>query len=94
MDGVNVFKFDPNWEKHEALYARTKAEILGEGSDDDEGENEDEDKQEEKRLEIQDQSNTNLVNLRRTIYLTIMSSIDFEECCHKLMKVYSLTSVD
>lgn len=97
MDGLNVFKFDPNWEEHEALYAKTKAEILGEGSDDedddgddDEDSSDDEDnevKQEEKRLEIKDQSNTNLVNLRRTIYLTIMSSIDFEECCHKLMKV-------
>ena len=28
-----------------------------------------------------------LVNLRRTIYLTIMSSLDFEECAHKLMKL-------
>jgi len=27
------------------------------------------------------------VNLRRTIYLTIMSSVDFEECCHKLLKL-------
>ncbi|KAF8422381.1 hypothetical protein EV426DRAFT_605507 [Tirmania nivea] len=98
MEGLNVFKFDPDWEEHEELYKRTKAEILGEvsGSEDESGdededesdeEDEDEEKQEEKRLEIQDQSNTNLVNLRKTIYLTIMSSIDFEECCHKLMKI-------
>lgn len=96
MDGLNVFKFDPDWEEHEELYKRTKAEILGEvsGSEDESDEDEDdssneddEEKQEEKRLEIQDQSNTNLVNLRKTIYLTIMSSIDFEESCHKLMKV-------
>lgn len=95
MDGLNVFKFDPDWEEHEALYLKTKAEILGEGSDDEEGSEEDESSdedeghEEEKRLEIVDQSNTNLVNLRRTIYLTIMSSIDFEECCHKLMKVHT-----
>lgn len=96
MDGLNVFKFDADWEEHEELYKRTKAEILGEVSgsedesendDEDESSDEDEEKQEEKKLEIQDQSNTNLVNLRKTIYLTIMSSIDFEECCHKLMKV-------
>jgi pre-mRNA-splicing factor CWC22 len=93
MDSLNVFKFDQNFEEHEALYQKTKAEILGEGSDDEDDDDEDssddddEEKQEEKRLEIQDQSNTNLVNLRRTIYLTIMSSVDFEECCHKLMKV-------
>lgn len=30
---------------------------------------------------------TNLVNLRRSIYLTIMSSLDFEECAHKLLQL-------
>lgn len=98
VDGLNVFKFDPDWEEHEELYKKTKAEILGEGGedgsdeedddDDDSSDDEDEDRQEDKRIEIQDHTNTNLVNLRRTIYLTIMSSVDFEECCHKLMKVY------
>lgn len=92
QDGLNVFKFDPEWEEHEEAYKRLKAEILGEadGSDDDEDDDDssdDEEAKEEKELEIKDQSNTDLVNLRRTIYLTIMSSIDFEECCHKLMKV-------
>ena len=92
-DGLNIFKFDANWEENEEEYRRTKAEILGEGSDE-EGEEDDsddseddEEKQEEKALEIKDQSNTDLVALRKTIYLTIMSSIDPEECCHKLMKV-------
>ncbi|CZS93863.1 hypothetical protein WAI453_001267 [Rhynchosporium graminicola] len=93
QDGLNVFKFDTKWEENEELYQRTKAEILGEGSDEDGDEDDsddsedDEDKQEEKALEIKDQSNADLVQLRKTIYLTIMSSIDPEECCHKLMKV-------
>lgn len=93
QDSLNIFKFDPEWEEHEAAYRALKAEILGEGSDDEDDGDEtddsedDEEKQEEKALEIKDQSNTDLVNLRRTIYLTIMSSIDPEECCHKLMKV-------
>lgn len=94
QDGLNVFKFDPEWEVHEEAYKKLKAEILGEASgsdDDDEGESDgssdDEEAKEERELEIKDQTNTDLVNLRRTIYLTIMSSIDFEECCHKLMKV-------
>ncbi|TPX37130.1 hypothetical protein SmJEL517_g01017 [Synchytrium microbalum] len=39
------------------------------------------------KLLIQDQTNTNLINLRRGIYLTIMSSLSFEECTHKLMKL-------
>ena len=38
-------------------------------------------------MQIQDQTDTNLINLRRTIYLTIMSSMDFEEAGHKLMKI-------
>ena len=94
QDGLNVFKFDQEWEEHEEAYKNLKAEILGEadGSDeDDEYESDDssdnEEAKEEREIEIKDQSNTDLVNLRRTIYLTIMSSIDFEECCHKLMKV-------
>ena len=93
QDGLNVFKLDPQWEENEEAYKKLKAEILGEaeGSDDEEYEtdesSENEEAKEERNLEIKDQTNTDLVNLRRTIYLTIMSSIDFEECCHKLMKI-------
>ena len=38
-------------------------------------------------MQISDMTETNLINLRRTIYLTIMSSMSFEESGHKLMKV-------
>lgn len=38
-------------------------------------------------MKIKDETETNLVNLRRTIYLTIMSSVDFEEAGHKLLKI-------
>ncbi|KAB8074136.1 hypothetical protein BDV29DRAFT_125459 [Aspergillus leporis] len=91
QDGLNIFKYDAQWEEHEEAYKRLKAEILGEGSDDEEDEDESDEssdeEEEERQMDIKDQSNTDLVNLRRTIYLTIMSSIDFEECCHKLMKI-------
>jgi pre-mRNA-splicing factor CWC22 len=92
QDTLNIFKFDPEWEQHEDAYKKLKAEILGEDSDEDgeDGEDESSDEEsdeEEQKMDIKDQSNTDLVNLRRTIYLTIMSSIDFEECCHKLMKI-------
>lgn len=92
-DSLNIFKYDAEFEAHEEAYRKLKAEILGEAEDGDseyEGDSssEDEDKaKEERELEIKDQTNTDLVNLRRTIYLTIMSSIDFEEACHKLMKI-------
>lgn len=83
-DSLNIFKFDPDWEENEAAYKRLRAEILGEGSDDEDDEDESEEEEEEedaeeKAMEIKDQSNTDLVNLRKTIYLTIMSSMDPEE---------------
>ncbi|GAM37821.1 nuclear mRNA splicing protein [Talaromyces pinophilus] len=92
QDGLNIFKFDAEWQEHEDAYKKLKAEILGEGSDYESGDesdesSEDEEAEAENQMEIQDQSNADLVNLRRTIYLTIMSSVDFEECCHKLMKI-------
>ncbi|KAJ5934044.1 MIF4G-domain-containing protein [Penicillium verhagenii] len=94
QDMLNIFKFDSEWEEHEEAYKNLKAEILGDDSDaedddedDSEGSSEEESDSEEQKMDIKDQSNTDLVNLRRTIYLTIMSSIDFEECCHKLMKI-------
>ncbi|KAF4336006.1 CWC22-like protein [Fusarium beomiforme] len=93
QDGLNIFKFDPEWEEHEEAYKKLKAEILGEGSDDEDDEDEyessseDEEDEKTKAMEIKDQSNADLVNLRRTIYLTIMSSADPEEAVHKLMKI-------
>ncbi|KAJ4144709.1 hypothetical protein LMH87_003581 [Akanthomyces muscarius] len=94
QDTLNIFKFDEQYEENEEAYKRLKAEILGEASDDedddDDAEDEssdEEDDRETKAMEIKDQSNADLVNLRRTIYLTIMSSADPEEATHKLMKI-------
>ncbi|GAB2224694.1 hypothetical protein Drorol1_Dr00005462 [Drosera rotundifolia] len=56
--------------------------VSGDDEDDDE-----DDEEKEERMRIQDKTETNLVNLRRTIYLTIMSSVDFEEAGHKLLKI-------
>jgi pre-mRNA-splicing factor CWC22 len=38
------------------------------------------------KVTIHDHSETNLINFRRNVYLTIMSSLDFEEAAHKLLK--------
>lgn len=90
-DGLNIFKLDPDYEEHEAEYQKIKAEILGEeeGSDDgySDASSEDEEDEEDKAMDIKDQTNADLVSLRRTIYLTIKSSGGFEECCHKLMRI-------
>lgn len=61
----------------------------GDSDDSDEDDNE-EDRDEDgvkKSDVIIDNTETNLVALRRTIYLTIHSSLDYEECAHKLMKM-------
>lgn len=94
---LDVFKFDDNYEENEGKYKTLSKEILqsdsesgsgSEGSDedsDDEGDEEEEEGKEEGK--IIDNTETNLITLRRTIYLTIQSSLDFEECAHKLLKM-------
>lgn len=96
-DILNVFKFDPEYESSEGKYDTLRKELLGEGSsdsesgsgadDDDGSESEESEADENKEVAIIDNTETNLVALRRTIYLTIQSSLDFEECAHKLMRM-------
>ena len=38
-------------------------------------------------MQILDLTESDLVNLRRTLYLTIMSSVSFEECAHKITRL-------
>ncbi|KAL5511996.1 CWC22 [Sanghuangporus vaninii] len=92
QDGLNIFKFDPKYLENEEKYKEIKAEILGEDSDeeeDSEGDSDESSKEEEveEKEGIEDQTSTNLVNLRRTIYLTIMNALNYEEAVHKLLKV-------
>jgi pre-mRNA-splicing factor CWC22 len=95
---ADVFKVNPNFLEDEKAYENLKRSILGDESSEDEGgsdedgddddeEETDEEEEEEERMKIKDETETNLVNLRRTIYLTIMSSVDFEEAGHKLLKI-------
>ncbi|XP_003487916.2 pre-mRNA-splicing factor CWC22 homolog [Bombus impatiens] len=97
QDILNVFKFDAEYINNEDKYKELSKEILNSdvsGSEseeeDDEEESSDEDSTavaEGKEDIIVDNTETNLTALRRTIYLTIHSSLDFEECAHKLMKM-------
>lgn len=63
----------------------SSSEGSGSGSSDDDSS--DDEEEEAKKTQIIDSTETNLVALRRTIYLTIHSSLDYEECAHKLMKM-------
>ncbi|XP_044072063.1 pre-mRNA-splicing factor CWC22 homolog [Siniperca chuatsi] len=95
-DILNVFKMDPDFLENEEKYKTIKRDILDEGSSDsgEEGDGSDEDDEEEneeegedEKVTIFDQTEVNLVAFRRTIYLAIQSSLDFEECAHKLIKM-------
>ncbi|MCL7022558.1 hypothetical protein MKW94_014226 [Papaver nudicaule] len=43
--------------------------------------------EDDEQMKIQDGTEMNLVNLRRAIYLTFMSSVGFEEAGHELLKI-------
>lgn len=86
---LNVFKEDPNFEENEQKYQKFSETLLEqEEMEEEEGEMEEEEEPEQNRvLAIEDKTATDLINLRRTIYLTIMSSANFEECGHKLLRI-------
>lgn len=94
--GSDIFKPDPQFLENEKRYEEIKKSILGEESEeedeseagmDEESDEESDEEEEEEEMKIKDETETNLINLRRTIYLTIMSSVDFEEAGHKLLKI-------
>ncbi|PRQ28367.1 putative initiation factor eIF-4 gamma, MA3 [Rosa chinensis] len=85
-DSLNLFKPDPDFLKNEKRYEEVKKTILGDESEDDD-ESEEEEEEDEQHMQIRDETDTNLINLRRTIYLTIMCSLDFEEVGHKLLQI-------
>ncbi|XP_073140817.1 uncharacterized protein [Henckelia pumila] len=96
---LDIFKPDPQFPENEKRYEDLKKQILGEESedednsnaadsdDDDNDDDEESEEEDEEQMKINDETETNLINLRRTIYLTIMSSVDFEEAGHKLLKI-------
>uniref|UniRef100_A0A8D8V5F1 Pre-mRNA-splicing factor CWC22 homolog n=1 Tax=Cacopsylla melanoneura TaxID=428564 RepID=A0A8D8V5F1_9HEMI len=101
QDILNVFQFDADYLTNEEKYQTLRAEILGDDDDDEDGDDEDDDEDDSEEEEevkkkegeggeggtIIDNTETNLVALRRIIYLTIHSSLDFEECAHKLLRM-------
>uniref|UniRef100_A0A9J8D720 Pre-mRNA-splicing factor CWC22 homolog n=1 Tax=Cyprinus carpio carpio TaxID=630221 RepID=A0A9J8D720_CYPCA len=84
-DILNVFKLDPNFLENEEKYKAIKrgdqslscVTVQSFSSL----------YLEQEKVTIFDQTEVNLVAFRRTIYLAIQSSLDFEECAHKLIKM-------
>ncbi|XP_021934134.1 pre-mRNA-splicing factor CWC22 homolog [Zootermopsis nevadensis] len=89
-DILNVFKFDAEYEANEDKYSSLRKEILDEGSSNSEsgsGSEEESESEESRDDAIIDKTETNLMALRKTIYLMIRSSLDFEVCAHRLMRM-------
>ncbi|PIC45933.1 hypothetical protein B9Z55_005790 [Caenorhabditis nigoni] len=94
-NGLNVFKLDPEFEKNENNYEEIRKEIIGDAdiSSDEEEEAEDDDEESEaeeapkKTTEIIDNTDQNLTAFRREVYLTLQSSLDYQEAAHKLLKM-------
>ena len=96
-DNLDLYKFDKNYEENESLWIEMKGEILGvDGAKQTDLDMNIENQDNQENLElleennqetIQDLNELDLQKLRRTIYLTIISSVDFQECCHKLLKL-------
>merc|ERR550537_1219538 len=78
----------------EAKWKQISGEILGIEDDDEDGDSSDDSDDEAEQAadlkatqKIIDFTEQDLVNLRRSIYLVIMSSVHFEECVHKILKL-------
>lgn len=93
QEHLNVFAVDPQFEEHEREYTELAREILGSDHFDDDDLRDDGAEECASTEDNPSPSNTtdmtgsHLIALRKTIYLTIMSSVDFEECGHKLLKL-------
>ncbi|MCL7040093.1 hypothetical protein MKW94_016683 [Papaver nudicaule] len=69
---LDIYKVDVQFVENEKRYEDLKRNILDE---------------DDEQMKIQDGTEMNLVNLRRAIYLTFMSSVGFEEAGHELLKI-------
>ncbi|KAH7705275.1 pre-mRNA-splicing factor CWC22, partial [Aphelenchoides avenae] len=94
---LNVFKFDPDFETTEQQYEEIRREIIGDADDSDEDEEEGGEEGEEgddaaaaaattETQKIVDMTEQDMVAFRRNVYLTIQSSLDYQEAAHKLIK--------
>ncbi|OMJ82911.1 hypothetical protein SteCoe_16309 [Stentor coeruleus] len=84
QDHNNFFKFDPNFIQNEKEWEEIKREILGDNEEEDPEESVEE---QEETQQIKDMTDADSINLRKVIYLNVMSSVDFEECANKMLKL-------
>jgi len=92
---TDLFKADPKFLENEERYKEIRAEILGEGSDEESGSGSEEDEDDEEeaavadKAGIEDRTEQNLINLRRTIYLTIVNTVRIAHIYHAAILTYT-----
>jgi pre-mRNA-splicing factor CWC22 len=90
-ENFNIFNFDENFEESERQYEAIRKEILGD-SDEESSEGEEEEAQDAAGQVVPsgglvvDKTSFDTVTFKKQVFLTVMSSLDFEECAHKLLK--------
>ena len=88
QEDLNVFSFDPKFTDSESHYEELKKELLQQPSAPPQNEEILPEPLERKsESKVVDNTGSALTELRKVIYLTIMSCVDFEECGHKLLKL-------
>lgn len=92
---LNQFQYDENYEENEKLYQKfIEEDIFGEDSDSEEEQEEKMDEQDNEVIdlqEIKDMTESNLIEIQKKIYLTIMSSMSADEAVHKLLKLKDIS---
>jgi len=87
-NNLNIFHYDPEYEENEKKYDAMRREILGDSQEsDDESSSapEAETGEPNNQVLIEDKTDNAAKILKKNIYLTIMSSLDYEECAHKII---------
>lgn len=87
MEELNVYSFDEKFLDNEQEYLVMRNDILGINDGPELEQPVVQPVPNEQTVAIKDETGMSLVNLRKTIYLTLMSSIDVDEAGHKLLKL-------
>jgi pre-mRNA-splicing factor CWC22 len=92
-ESLNIFNYDENFEESERQYEAIRKEILGDSDEESSEDEEEQGKEGDAAGQIVpssglvvDKTSFDTVNFKKIVFLTVMSSLDFEECAHKLLK--------
>ncbi|CRH02810.1 cell cycle control protein, putative [Plasmodium relictum] len=87
-ENEDIYKENNEEEDNEEGEEESSSDSEEDNNDEEDTDNdENEEENEKNKEEIKDMTEQYLINLRKNVYLSIMSSLSFEECVHKLLKL-------